>query len=107
MSECICPGAGGVEPDCPIHGDNVRSAALRSRLDDAERAGLRRPWELIYDHKDGYRFDGTLVPDGAIDPRSFRIVDADCRLIARIGADPEQVLTPSEMVLIVEAVNAL
>lgn len=84
------------------------SSSLIECLANAERAGLRRPWEIIYNRTAGRPFaGGELIPNAAIDPLSLRIVDADRRLLIRIHADPEQALTAEDMALIVEAVNAL
>lgn len=76
----------------------MTAASVRERLAAAERIGLRRPWEIIFDRK----------PNGAIVPSSVRIVDADRRLIARFRGDDKEyaALTLEAMQLIVEAVNA-
>lgn len=78
-----------------------------AKLAAAEHAGLRRPWELIFDRAPARDFAGEPL-EGVTAPviSSFRIVDADGRLIVRIAADPEQALTVADMALIVEAVNA-
>ena len=88
--------------------DTPTAASVAAKLAAAEHAGLRRPWELIFDRapardfKTGKTLDGVTAPVAS----SFRIVDADRRLIVRIAADPEQALTIADMQLIVEAVNA-
>ena len=71
---------------------------LSDRLAAAERIGLRRPWEIIYDRE----------ANGAISVGSVRIVDADRRLIARFREDEREyeALTFEAMQLIVDAVNA-
>lgn len=76
-----------------------RERTLSDYLAAAERIGLRRPWEIIFDRH----------ANGAIAVGSVRIVDADRRLIARFRGDDREyeALTLEAMQLIVEAVNAV
>lgn len=67
-----------------------------------------RPWKLIWDEQGVKDFvTGEPRPGRAPITRSFRIVDAENRLLVRIAADPEQTLNVEDMQAIVEAVNAL
>ena len=62
---------------------------------------------LIWNEGPVKHFDGSPAPGSAPIPTSFRIVDAERRLLVRIQANPEQTLKVEDMQLIVEAINAL
>ena len=60
------------------------------------------PWELIWDQQGIQNMDGSPAPGTVPDRRSFRIVDAERRLLVRIAADPEQTLKAEDMAFIAE-----
>lgn len=82
----------------------TRPASEHAREIEARaNAALPGPWELVFNRVPAKNFT-TGEPQGTCpDPTSLRILDGENRLLARIDADPEQVMRAEDMSFIAHA----